>query len=199
MQEHWESVFRTLLGVSIPQLAEAGYNWAILGSLALRLQGVDVEPRDIDVASDSYDALCVLEDALRPHITKPLAVGCHTAYWGEANVNDINIDLMVMSNPFPGELCEYRGDRVWQHIRFVDYEEFSVPIVPLEVSLPNQASMCYSRPTEKPWSRIEAIAATLLRNGYEEQLFEEALRWRSLPADVKRKLCAMMETQGAKY
>jgi hypothetical protein len=131
MPEPWESVFRTLLAISLPRLTEAGYNWAIFGSVALRLQGVHVVPRDIDIASDSYDALRVLEDALRPHITKPLAVGCHTAYWGEASLNGINVDLMVMSNPYPGELCEWRGNKIWQHIRFVDYEGLSVPVVPL--------------------------------------------------------------------
>ena len=195
MPERWESVFRTLLAISLPRLTEAGYNWAMFGSVALRLHGVHVMPRDIDVASDSYDALRVLEDALRPYITKPLAVGCHTAYWGEASLNGTNVDLMVMGNPNPAELCEFRGDKVWQHIRFVDYGGFSVPVFPLEVSLPNQVSMAIQQPPEKPWSRVEAIVATLLQNGYEEELFEEALRWRSLPADVESKLRAMMETR----
>lgn len=194
MREGWERVFRTLLEVSIPRLDKAGYNWAIMGSLALRIQGVRVEPRDIDIVSDSYDALRVFEDELRPHVTIPLAADncCHVAYFGRASVNGIDIDLLGMSNPSPGELSEYRGDQVWQHIRFVDYASFSVPVVPLEVSLPNQASMCSSRPAEKPWSRIGAIVATLVRNGYEEELFEEALRWRSLPANVECKLRAMM-------
>ena len=194
MPERWESVFRTLLETSLLRLTGMGYNWAIWGSLALRLQKVRVEPRDIDVASDSYDAVCVLEEALRPYITKPLAVGCHTAYWGDASVNGISVDLMVMSNPYPGELCEWRGDRVWQHLRFVDYEGFSIPVVPLEVSLPNQVRMAIEQPSEKPWSRVEAIVATLSQNSYEEELFEEALRWRSLPKDAESKLHAMMET-----
>jgi hypothetical protein len=55
--------------------------------------------------------------------------------------------------------------------------------------------MAVQQPPEKPWPRVEVIVATLLQNGYEEGLFQEALRWRSLSADVESKLRAMMETQ----
>ena len=89
-------------------LTNSGVNWAIIGSTNLALQGVEIEPRDIDILTDQQGAK-TLAKKLKKYIKEPLAyhqTDKFNAYRLVLNVEGIEVEVLgdLNNKIFQGDL-----------------------------------------------------------------------------------------------
>jgi hypothetical protein len=78
--------------------------WAVDGSAALALQGIDVEPADVDILTDTEGAYRI-QELLAEYAVKPVAYGetnRYRSHFGRFSVGGTEIDVM-------GDLKVYRN------------------------------------------------------------------------------------------
>ncbi len=123
-------VLRTLY----EQLSATGINWAVTGSLGFALQGVPVEPHDIDVQSDEAGAY-EIERLFSAFVTRPVALSSKhdiRSHFGALRIDGIEVEIM-------GDIQKPNDDGAWdeptnldRHKRFVDVEGMRIPVLSLE-------------------------------------------------------------------
>lgn len=77
-------------------LKNKGIRWVLVGSLSLALQGVDIEPKDIDILTTKDDALR-LNKLWEQYKIKDVSFGeteHFRSYHGKFRINDVNIEVM---------------------------------------------------------------------------------------------------------
>ncbi len=109
-------------------------NWAITGSLGFALQGVPVEPNDIDIQTDKRGAY-EIERHFSKFITKSVAFSSTEkirSHFGELVIDGIKVEIM-------GDIQKRNEDGEWNiHIdlehyrRVVEVEEMRIPVLSLE-------------------------------------------------------------------
>ena len=108
------------------------YNWVLTGSASLRLQGMNVPVRDLDIECDSLD-IRKIEQALSEFITIPVHLWeseCIRSLDGKALINGIEIELIA-------DMEILKADNSWK--RIIEFDEkiwrnwhgFQVPLLPL--------------------------------------------------------------------
>lgn len=115
-------------------LTASGANWALTGSLGLALQGVPLEPHDIDVQTDKEGAYALAE-MFADDVIEPVAFSAvdHTrSYLGVLKIGGIKVEVM-------GDMQHRGPDGAWEppvdldaHKRFVEIEGMRVPVLSLE-------------------------------------------------------------------
>lgn len=113
-----------------------GINWALTGSLAHRLQGVDVECGDIDIQTDEPGAYAAGE-AMRRYVVNPVRFrrsANMTSHFGHFRFDDLDVDLEVM-----GAIDKLLPDGSWtgpidpsDHVVEVTLGDRRVPVLSLE-------------------------------------------------------------------
>ena len=109
-------------------------NWAVTGSLGFALQGVPVEPNDIDIQTDKRGAY-EIERYFSEFMTKRVTLSSTEkirSYFGEFMINRIKVEIM-------GDIQKSLEDGSWEnpvdlehHKRVVQVEGMQVPVLSLE-------------------------------------------------------------------
>jgi hypothetical protein len=80
--------------------------WAVDGSMALALQGVDLEPGDIDILTDREGAYKI-QELLTKYAIRPVSYGetnKYRSHFGIFSIDGVKIDVM-------GDMSTYRNGR----------------------------------------------------------------------------------------
>ena len=116
------------------RLALTGINWAVTGSLGFALQGVPVEPRDIDIQSDA-SGVYEIQRLFSAFVLRPVALSSKhniRSHFGALLVDGIEVELM-------GDIQKADADGTWgqatdlnRHKRFVEVGGVRIPVLSLE-------------------------------------------------------------------
>lgn len=116
------------------QLNNTNVNWVITGSLGFALQGVPVEPNDIDIQTDKRGAY-EIERYFSKFITKGVtfsSTGRIRSHFGELTIDGIKVEIM-------GDIQKRLEDGSWEnpvdlehHKRVVEIEGMQIPVLSLE-------------------------------------------------------------------
>jgi hypothetical protein len=158
---------------AIPAMFKAQEPWALMGSMASVLQGInDYRPPDLDIVT-SEEGAYIMEGAvsdcgvtLRP-VAKSTG-GPYTSYFGIFEVNGIKAEIM-------GELeirvadarliAAVHWSRWSERVRVLHFRGKHIPVVPLEWQLVANAML------ERP-ERVSGISAYLLAHGWDQGYLE---------------------------
>jgi hypothetical protein len=192
---HWQFALRETLELVFDPLARAEVRWVLLGSAASALQGCPVTPRDLDfLAFDPvgvhYFAGLVKEytppvcdfplDSVDWHSSQALPVSIgpddygfhwHFARWF---VEGFRVEIAHIAAPkgFPGSTdgagIWEAGPEIWPHVREVAFDDYVIPIVPLEIQLQTNLARGLQ-------DRVEKIIAIFRREGYDHTLLRKSL------------------------
>jgi hypothetical protein len=116
------------------RLATIDVNWALTGSLSFALQGVPLEPRDIDLQTDAQGAYAI-QRCFMETITRPVAFSSADrirSHFGALLIDRIQVEIM---GDLEKRLAEDRWDPppdLTLHKRFVRVEAMFVPVLSLE-------------------------------------------------------------------
>lgn len=112
----------------------ADMNWALTGSLSFALQGVPVEPHDIDVQTDAAGAY-EIERRFSEFVTRKVAFFSAErirSHFGTLLIDGITVEIM-------GDIEKLLEDGTWEkppdlaaHRRIIDVQGIQVPILSLE-------------------------------------------------------------------
>ncbi|MHC2994868.1 MAG: hypothetical protein IBV53_05140 [Candidatus Atribacteria bacterium] len=116
------------------RLNNTSVNWAVTGSLGFALQGVPVEPNDIDIQTDKRGAF-EIERHFSEFMTKRVTLSSTErirSHFGELMIDGIKVEIM-------GDIQKRLEDGSWEnpvdlehHKRVVEVEEMKVPVLSLE-------------------------------------------------------------------
>ena len=116
------------------RLNNTSVNWAVTGSLGFALQGVPVEPNDIDIQTDKRGAY-EIEHHFSEFVTKRVTFSSTErirSYFGELMIDGIKVEIM-------GDIQKRLENRSWEnpvdlehHKRVVEVEGMQVPVLSLE-------------------------------------------------------------------
>ena len=175
------SGWRMALQYAVVRLADTRIEWLVIGSAASALQGVEIEPRDVDLlfrtredlmafvrkmhglTPSSPEAPLSVEDwrssQAQPIKTEtfPGAFTWHKAAW---DIEGVRLDATAIENN--GVPDSLHGDWVWEggdHVWSFVTRAQDLPVVALEVQLES----CLRRDLD---SRARAIAVCLQHSGY---------------------------------
>ena len=108
--------------------------WAVTGSLGFALQGVPVEPHDIDIQTDEKGAY-EIERLLAKFVVERVRFASAKnirSHFGVLNINGIKVEIM-------GDIQKRLDDGTWtrppdlrKHIHFIKLEEKNIPVLALE-------------------------------------------------------------------
>jgi len=109
-------------------------NWAITGSLDFALQGVPVEPHDIDIQTDEAGAY-EMERLFSEFVVRKVAISTSErirSHFGALEIDGIQVEIM-------GDIQKRLPDGSWEgpvdlerHQRFVEVAGMRVPVLSLE-------------------------------------------------------------------
>ena len=134
MENNWHDIacLKVLRKINF-RLNNTSVNWAITGSLGFALQGVPVEPNDIDIQTDKRGAY-EIEYHLSEFVTKRVKFSSTErirSYFGELMIDGIKVEIM-------GDIQKSLEDGSWenpvdleQHKRVVEVEGMQVPVLSL--------------------------------------------------------------------
>jgi len=116
------------------QLNNTSVNWAVTGSLGFALQGVPVEPNDIDIQTDKK-GVYEIERRFSEFMTKRVTFSSTErirSYFGELMIDGIKVEIM-------GDIQKRLEDGSWEnpvdlehHKRVVEVEGMQIPVLSLE-------------------------------------------------------------------
>lgn len=116
------------------RLNNTSVNWAITGSLGFALQGVPVEPNDIDIQTDKRGAY-EIERHFSEFVTRRVKFSSKErirSHFGKLMIDGIKVEIM-------GDIQKRNKDGSWEnpvdlehHKRVVEVEEMQVPVLSLE-------------------------------------------------------------------
>lgn len=151
------------LKVIYRKLKDKKVKWVLVGSLSLALQGVDIEPKDIDILTDKEGAFKI-NKLFKECEVKPVKFGrfkiggreLFKSYLGEFKIKGVKVEVM-------GNLKEKWG-REWKSLhkrlispKIIEFEGMKLPVSSLEEQLKS-----YSRLGRKKDSiRVQKIKEAL--------------------------------------
>ncbi len=116
------------------RLNGAGINWAVTGSLGFALQGMPVEPHDIDIQSDEK-GVYEIERLFSEYVSHPVALSSTEtmrSHFGALSIVGLKVEIM-------GDIQKRSDDGAWEeptdlnrHKRFVDVTGMRIPVLSLE-------------------------------------------------------------------
>ena len=116
------------------RLSNTDVNWAVTGSLGFALQGVPVQPNDIDLQTDkagAYQIESLFSDVVVRKV-KFSAMERIKSHFGALQIDGIEVEIM-------GDIQKRGADGVWEEIvdparyrRMVEVDGLLVPVLSLE-------------------------------------------------------------------
>ncbi len=116
------------------RLHNTSVNWVVTGSLGFSLQGVPVEPNDIDIQTDEAGAY-EIEHRFSDAVIKKVEFSSTErirSYFGALQIDGIKVEIM-------GDIQKRSADGVWErevdlvrYKRMVEIEGMQVPVLSLE-------------------------------------------------------------------
>lgn len=178
------------------------HRWAVGGSGATALQGVNIVPNDIDILAHEPAGVFGFAELLSSYApahcdympgdehwvsskempvqadSKPDEYGMiwHFARW---YLDGFKVEVAHIAPPsgFPrsgqGIGIWENGPEIWDYIHTVPFEGYQVPVIPLEIQL----ETCLSRELQE---RIDGILAVFDANGYQTNLLHQSLSSKNL-------------------
>jgi hypothetical protein len=127
---NWRAAFRELLS----RAGQARVPFAVVGSVALAVRGVDVHPGDIDVLT-SLEGADALGDSYRDVLVVPVATEPGFGRWGRAFTGGIRVEWLgtparVQEGPWPLAAAEWSVASPFDEVR---WENWSLRVPPLEL------------------------------------------------------------------
>lgn len=172
----WEALAFILHRVYEP-LEDADAEWAIIGSAASALQEIAVSPNELRILSapnafeiwsthlwDWLDEEPDNQDPSHARLTLTVEHAPATIFVREPQENE------------QGILLEGVGGTLWGVVGRVRFQNWLVPVVPLEVQFATTVGRMTRNPTQRAWQQLaNKMAKALYANGYYRELIEEAL------------------------
>ena len=116
------------------RLHATGINWAVTGSLGFALQGVPVEPHDIDIQADAA-GVYEIQQLFSEFVLRPVSLSSKDtirSHFGALLIDGIEVELM-------GDIQKADSGGTWdaptdlnRHKRFVEVEDMRIPVLSLE-------------------------------------------------------------------
>ncbi|HBY97811.1 MAG TPA: hypothetical protein DEP84_28370 [Chloroflexi bacterium] len=116
------------------RLSDSAVSWALTGSLGFALQGVPVEPHDIDIQTDEVGAYAI-EERLSEWVSSRVNFSSTErirSHFGALTIGGIRVEIM-------GAIQKRLEDGTWEdpvdlacHKRIVEVEGMRVPVLSLE-------------------------------------------------------------------
>lgn len=116
------------------RLSEAGVNWVVTGSVSFAIQGMPVEPNDIDIQTDEAGAY-EIERLFSEFVAKKVALSSSErirSHFGTLMIDGIEVEVI-------GDVQKRLENGNWEapvdldrHKRFVEFEGMKVPVLSLE-------------------------------------------------------------------
>jgi hypothetical protein len=153
--------FLTALHIIVDRLQNAPADWVVTGSLGMALQGVPLEPHDIDLQTDEPGAY-VLEERLREYVVRPVVFRPSErirSHFGALMIEGLKVEIMGdVEKLLPGESAWIRPPDMQQVRRWVELDGLTIPVMDLEYEV--RAYRDYGR-----LERAEMLQAWLAING----------------------------------
>jgi len=141
------------------KLRGSGVRWVLAGSVSLALQGVNVEPNDIDILTDEKGAF-EINRILKDYEIKPVRFRCSKvfqSYFGEFEIEGVKVEVM-------GDLREFvEGE--WRSLshrlstpRIIEVEGIRLPVSQLEDQLRSYQALGRRKDSSKIQRIKEALA-----------------------------------------
>lgn len=177
---------RSLL-IVLDRLAGQDVAWALTGSAALLLNGVQVVAHDLDLTTDEAGVQGIA-DALAEFVVMPAGWRETDKFAGQfahLQVEGVQVDvvgrpLIVKRSTGPVSMP------AWSVRCEVDFEGQKLPALPLEAELIAYAMMGRE-------SKVELIADHLRIHGYDEALLRRLIAEQDPPEDVARRLWELLQ------
>lgn len=109
-------------------------NWALTGSLSFALQGLPVNPNDIDIQTDEAGAY-EIEHLFSEFVVREVKFAATEkirSHFGALEIDGVKVEIM-------GDIQKRLEDGTWEesvnlehHIRFIEVEGMNVPVLALE-------------------------------------------------------------------
>lgn len=192
----WKKTLTAFLNKVDKPALDNGHPWLIIGSLASALQGLKIQPNDIDIivkkAESVYFICSLLQDyyakenkAQNPFTseeiwmsTKEKPVDESTDQWGfqwvfaRLLIEGMYVEIALIESP-KGYLDRFdgiweAGSQSWSYIHRVKFDRFEVPVIPLEIQLETNFGRGFDE-------RINQIVHLLEKGGYDNDLLDKAL------------------------
>jgi hypothetical protein len=119
------------------RLRGSGVEWAVAGSVGLALQGVEVQPRDLDIQTDAQGAY-EIERLFAEHSIRKVrhsAAERVQSHYGALNIGGVEVEIM-------GDLQTREVGGAWsapedvkEHRVWVRVEGMNLPVLPLDYSI----------------------------------------------------------------
>lgn len=191
----WRSALEKVVALAAPALEQEETRWALIGSVALALQGCQIVPRDIDILALTPAGVYRFAEAMAPYTPPnceyplghgrwrssealPVSTGPDEVgfYWhfGRWDVEGQQVEIAHIVAPEGSETSEEgagiweAGPEIWSHIRQVPFAGGRVPVVPLEIQLETNLQ----RGMEE---RVAEVVGVLRRDGYDAALLDRSL------------------------
>jgi hypothetical protein len=172
----WEALAFALHRVYEP-LEEEDAEWTIIGSAASALQDIAVSPSELRILTtpDAFEIWSV-------HLWDWLDEEPDTS-----NPNQAKLSLTVEHAPITvfvrepreneqGILLEGVGGTLWGVVGRVRFQNWLVPVVPLEVQFATTIGRMLRNPQQDSWRHLASkLAQALYNSGYYRELLDEAL------------------------
>ena len=175
------------LFVVLDRLAGRDIAWALSGSAALLLNGVQVEVHDLDLTTDEMGVQAIA-DALAEFVVTPVGwweTDKLASQFARLQVEGVQVD--VVGRPFIIKRPEGTvAIRPWSVRHEINFEGRKLPIIPLEAELIAYAMMGRE-------AKVQLIADHLRTHGYDEELLHELIADQDLPEDVIQRLWELLQ------
>jgi hypothetical protein len=189
-----ESALRQLLPVTSQILEARGIPWEIGGSAGAWLRGVPLVPGDIDLGTTAEGATALAEE-LQDYLIAPLSAtgepGSSGRVGAEAFLGTLKDGARVeWSGASPESLeaepfSEWGGPDVWARRQRVIWQQFDIPVAPLEFDLVRGAERQRN-------DRIEVIVGHLRRTSFDRPLLLRTLEGSKLSPEARTRLLARL-------
>lgn len=127
-------MYLTVLELIVGRLGKGDVMWAVTGSLGFALQGVPVQPHDIDIQTDARGAY-EIERLLLEYLTEKVhfAQGNRVcSHFGAFEIDGIRVEVM-------GDIQKRCDDGTWsappdlkRHIHYQEIGKMTIPVLSLE-------------------------------------------------------------------
>jgi hypothetical protein len=128
------SAYLSVLRKIYKRLSSTDINWALTGSLSFALQGVPLEPHDIDIQTDEAGAY-EIEHLFAEYVTREVLFSSTDkirSHFGELMIDGIKVDIM-------GNIEKRLHDGTWEgsvdmelNKKFVEVAGMRIPVLSLE-------------------------------------------------------------------
>ncbi len=115
-------------------LSKTDIDWAITGSLGFAIQGIGLQPNDIDIQTDKKGAYRI-EQLFADYVEKKVTFSSSEnirSHFGVLRIDNVKVEIM-------GDIEKRGGDGAWEepvdlrtYIRQVDFNGMKIPVLDLE-------------------------------------------------------------------